>query len=177
MNRTKHNWPAIEAEYIAGSCSLQDLASRYGIALSNVKDRAGRGDWTGKRALHRTALAEAAKEAAAGAALLGKAEIDSLASQCIDLLLAALAINLGQVVLHAASFDMQDANHAMAAVQKAVEAKYRILGIPLPAQQIKHSGSVEVQESNKDAIRQRLLSSGLTEEMLNAILNRKSPSA
>jgi hypothetical protein len=53
MNR-KHDYPALEREYIAGDMSIRELARRHGIFnASLVHVQARKGDWVTKRAEYR----------------------------------------------------------------------------------------------------------------------------
>ena len=56
------DWTKIRMEYLSTECTYRDLASKYGIALSNIAKKAKKDDWQGARETHRNKIGTKAEQ-------------------------------------------------------------------------------------------------------------------
>jgi hypothetical protein len=52
------DWDAVKIEYVTTSCTYQELADKYGVAIRTVIRRAGKGDWQQARKEHVTRVSQ-----------------------------------------------------------------------------------------------------------------------
>ena len=56
------DWTKVRMEYLSTECTYRDLASKYGIALSNIAKKAKKEDWQGARETHRNKIGTKAEQ-------------------------------------------------------------------------------------------------------------------
>ena len=133
MANPKYNWEEIEQDYVTGKLTYRELADLYKVSESRIGVVGGKRDWAKKRKEYREGINTAAIEEAKKAATFEKGRFDELATRACDAVVAAMAkeatdnYNAGQL-------NDKRAKSILSAVREALEIKYRILDIPMPAQ-------------------------------------------
>lgn len=152
MTIAKYDWAAIKAEYISSSISLRDLAAKYGIPWSTLRDRAGKERWAEEREKARNKLVTRTVQKTVNRASTRIAKnLDkelAIADRLSDLLTRALEddqqfnrhiitqkMRLDKIEIQTATekqfdkFDMASFNQATKSLQAIEDVKRRIHGI------------------------------------------------
>ena len=67
-SKKRKNWTKIKTEYVTGNISQRELAAKYGIPYSTLRDRANAEKWAVEREYSRSKIVAKAVQTAADAA-------------------------------------------------------------------------------------------------------------
>ena len=131
--RPQHDWEEIKAAYVTGKgITLRELAEKYGVQQSTLRNRASKDNWRQLRDEFREKVLAGKTEVAINDIVLERKQFDDLGHLIVDGAQARLAYIMQRDCSE--YLNLEDLTEILDAAKKAQEIKYRALDIPAPKQ-------------------------------------------